>query len=165
MVPDFRMGVQSRLFKSGVLCKITPLQYNPISTSRLENRTSGDCGSGSYDSHGFVQAGDGVNWSTYVTFPTNPLDYVAPAPLARATAPTTAPADLAAGTNADGSTYGTAAGVKEATDIPDLVASYGSDGTFGYVKATDLNEVKNNSGSIPLYDRDGRTVIGAFGLN
>lgn len=39
-VPAFRMGVQSRLFKSGVLCQITPWQYNPSSTSRLENRTA-----------------------------------------------------------------------------------------------------------------------------
>ena len=110
-VPSFRMGVQSRLFKSGVLCQITPWQYNPNSTSRLENRTTGNCGTGSYNSHGFIQVGDGETWSNYVTFPTNPINYTAPAaPGARTAqvAPPT-PEQLSGGTNENGETFGSAA--------------------------------------------------------
>lgn len=61
MAPAFRMGVQPRLFKSGVLCKILNFTYNPTSVARLERATSGDCGTGSYNSNGFVSVSDGTN--------------------------------------------------------------------------------------------------------
>lgn len=159
-VPAFRIGVQSRLFKSGVLCQITPWQYNPNSTARLENKTSGNCGTGSYNSHGFVQATDGVNSSTFVTFPTNPIDYTAPA--AARSAQTAAPADLSTGTNTNGETFGSAAEADSPESVPDLIASYGNDGTFGYVKADDVVSVDDATTSVPLYSSDGTTVLGSL---
>lgn len=58
---------------------------------------------------------------------------------------------------------------------PDLIAAYGIDGTFGYVLATDFDSnpcnpteaiaQQNKNGNlrvIPLYDKDGETVIGEF---
>lgn len=161
-VPEFRMGVQSRLFKSGVLCQITPWQYNVNSTSRLENKTTGHCGSGSYNSHGFVQAGNGSTWSNFVTFPTNPIDFVAPAsPAARATEAAPAIEELDIQTNANGQTFGTAVDANSPSENPDLIASYGADGTFGYVKSDDVAGV-NARASIPLYSSDGHSVVGSF---
>lgn len=161
-VPEFRMGVQSRLFKSGVLCQITPWQYNVMSTSRLENATTGHCGSGSYNSHGFVQAGNGVTWSNYVTFPTNPIDFVAPAaPSARTAQSTPAPEELASGTNANGQTFGSAVDANSPEESPDLIASYGTNGAFGYIRSDEVSTV-DASASIPLYANDGRTVVGSF---
>lgn len=160
-VPSFRMGVQSRLFKSGVLCQITPWQYNPSSTARLENKTSGDCGTGSYNSHGFVQVSDGVTWSNYVTFPTNPIDFTAPA-AARSSQPAELETDLTTATNDNGETFGSAADAESPDAVPDLIASYGNDGTFGYVKADDVLAVENSASSVPLYTSDGITVLGSF---
>lgn len=160
-VPSFRMGVQSRLFKSGVLCQITPWQYNPNSTARLENKTNGNCGTGSYNSHGFVQVSDGVTWSNYVTFPTNPIDFTAPA-AARSAQPAAPAVDLSTSTNENGETFGSAAEADSPESIPDLIASYGNDGTFGYVKADDVLAVENAATSVPLYTSDGVTVLGSF---
>ncbi|MDJ0363365.1 hypothetical protein [Rhodococcus sp. H29-C3] len=162
-VPSFRMGVQSRLFKSGVLCQITPWQYNPNSTARLENKTSGNCGTGSYNSHGFVQVSDGETWSNYVTFPTNPIDFTAPPAVgsrsAKGDSPTT---DLSIATNDSGKTFGSAANANSPESVPDLIASYGADGTFGYVKADDVSAVEKTAASVPLYTSDGVTVVGSL---
>src|SRR5699024_2307114 len=161
MVPAFRMGVQSRLFKSGVLCQITPWQYNPTSVSRLENSTEGDCGDGWYNSHGFVQVSDGTDWSTYVTFPTNPIEYV----------PTNAEVQrhfeaktVQNTTNERGQTLGSAAEAESLEDVPDLIAAYGDDGQIGYVYSSALMSV-DESTSVPLYASDGTTVIGEFSVN
>ena len=161
-VPAFRMGVQSRLFKSGVLCQITPWQYNPSSTSRLENRTAGDCGTGSYNSHGFVQVSDGNQWSNYVTFPSNPIDFVAP-PVAgqrssRDTSAASSPAEE--GINANGESYGSAEGAESPQSGPQLIAAYGEGGNLGYVQSDAL--VAPGAGTLDLLDKDGTTVIGTF---
>ncbi|WP_422446433.1 M56 family metallopeptidase [Thermoanaerobacterium sp. DL9XJH110] len=75
--------------------------------------------------------------------------------------------------------YGETYGSNEYADIvgeePDLVAAIGIDGTHGYVRFSDLEPfppprtpeeavAQNNPGVriIPLYDKDGRTVIGQF---
>lgn len=71
------------------------------------------------------------------------------------------------GVNELGMTYGS--GLTEGKR-PDLIYAIGDDGNFGYVRATDLDgpanleEAQNYEpiGSVPLYDKDGVTVIGTF---
>ncbi|ADL07111.1 M56 family metallopeptidase [Thermosediminibacter oceani] len=76
--------------------------------------------------------------------------------------------------NEYGETYGPAIYAEVLGEEPDLIAAIGIDGTFGYVRSSDLNPpdprtpeeavAQNNLGDklIPLYDKDGRTVIGQF---
>ncbi|GMA37790.1 hypothetical protein [Demequina litorisediminis] len=62
---------------------------------------------------------------------------------------------------------------------PEFIQAWGEDGTLGFVKSADLEPVKVSSPedaarandvadkvfSIPLYDEDGKTVIGEFLVN
>lgn len=162
MVPAFRMGVQSRLFKGSVLCQITPWQYNPNSVSRLENSTTGDCGSGWYNSHGFVQVSDGIDWQNYVTFPTNPIEYISTDDEVQIDGESVAMA-LEPSINDNGQTIGSAEDVDAPEDIPDLVVEYGTEGQIGYV-SSDLLMSLEESTSIPLYASDGTTVLGEFSI-
>lgn len=167
-----QMGVQARLFKSGVLCQITPYIYNPFPANTLTTNTYGDCGSGSYNSHGFVKYWTGTAYGDFLTFPTDPLDYTAPA--AR-TAPTTTPVPSIT-TNNRGQTAGSAESARTPDEQPDLIAAYGTNGEFGYVKKDDLagdlpsqpSEATTHTDpaprTIPLYALDGTTPVGSFTL-
>jgi hypothetical protein len=77
--------------------------------------------------------------------------------------------------NEYGETYGSDAYADIVGKRPDLIAAIGIDGTHGYVRFSDLEPfppprtpeeavAQNNPGVriIPLYDKDGRTVIGQF---
>lgn len=78
--------------------------------------------------------------------------------------------------NKDGQTYGSSAFANSSDQEPDLVSAVGVDGAQGYVRSEDLNgelpktpeeAVAHNSKlkaerKIPLYDVDGKTVIGEF---
>nr|WP_281054652.1 M56 family metallopeptidase [Thermosediminibacter oceani] len=76
--------------------------------------------------------------------------------------------------NEYGETYGPAIYAEFLGEEPDLIAAIGIDGTFGYVRSSDLKTpdprtpeeavAQNKLGArlIPLYDKDGRTVIGQF---
>ncbi|KXG74030.1 Regulatory protein BlaR1 [Fervidicola ferrireducens] len=76
--------------------------------------------------------------------------------------------------NEYGETYGPAIYAEVLGEEPDLIAAEGIDGTLGYVRSSDLNSPEprtpeeavalNKLGAklIPLYDKDGRTVIGQF---
>lgn len=92
--------------------------------------------------------------------------------------------------NANGQTYGTVNEAISDETEPDLIAAIGIDGTKGYVLSKDLQAkmpktpeeavaqtkelkkttlAKQSKGSdiireIPLYDFDGKTVIGKFGI-
>ncbi|MDA2804752.1 hypothetical protein [Nocardiopsis suaedae] len=85
-------------------------------------------------------------------------------------------------TNAQGQTYGSALEARTPQEEPDLIEAYGDDGTLGYVKADDLKgpdqtreEVLEHIDAqerdaipdvrIPLYERDGTTVIGTFTID
>lgn len=80
-VPAGEVGTRPRLFKSGVLCEAKDYTYNLGPVTKYTAGTSGkDCGSGSYNSHGFVSVWSTTNgYREYVTFPTNPLNWTAPA--------------------------------------------------------------------------------------
>ncbi|AGL01883.1 hypothetical protein [Desulfoscipio gibsoniae] len=81
--------------------------------------------------------------------------------------------------NENGQTYGSAANATTEENEPDLILAEGEDGTIGYVLSKDLNgkqpktpkealEIQRNTPStriIPLYDVDGKTVIGEFKIS
>lgn len=80
--------------------------------------------------------------------------------------------------NSSGQTFGTTINATSIEDEPDLILAEGVDGNQGYVKSSDLNAdmpkspeeaVKmmkskslNEARFIPLYDSEGKTVIGKF---
>ncbi len=67
--------------------------------------------------------------------------------------------------------------VSEILTMPDLIAAIGDNGVHGYVKDSDLNcdiepksleeamNMKYDSCSIPLYDKNGKTIIDSFTTN
>lgn len=89
--------------------------------------------------------------------------------------------DLGFPKNENGVTYGSALEATSLDTEPDLILAYGVDGTLGYVRSIDLNDdipktpeeaiviQKQNMDAgpvrqIPLYDVDGKTVIGKFNI-
>jgi hypothetical protein len=68
--------------------------------------------------------------------------------------------------NDAGMTYGSGAGTDAEDPGPDLVAAHGTDGRCGFVRATDLPRPAEPASpgpggpGVPLYARDGVTVIG-----
>lgn len=80
--------------------------------------------------------------------------------------------------NQNGQTYGSAMNVTSVNELPNLIKACDSHGNIGYVWATDVlgeapkspqEAVAQNSKSevvrqIPLYDVDGKTVIGSFNI-
>ena len=83
------------------------------------------------------------------------------------------------GTNAKGQTYGSALLATNPSQAPDLILAYGSGGTLGYVKKTDLMtyQLISPAGSldlmkahptgvdIPLYASDGISVLGRYHID
>lgn len=83
--------------------------------------------------------------------------------------------------NKNGETYGSNRDVTVAGQEPDLILAKGEDGTDGYIKLKDLNKDQPNNPEeavaymekmknsdpkdIPLYDVDGKTVIGKFKID
>lgn len=120
-------------------------------------------------------ARDGTNsYREYVTFPTDPLYYEAPAAAgARAQSPETI--NVESGVNTDGQSFGSGEGVESDADLPDLVAAIGTNGEVGYIEKTALHgpaatpseAVASDPGArtVPLYDKDATTVIGEFAIS
>ncbi|MGV9869205.1 hypothetical protein [Rhodococcus koreensis] len=178
-LPAYYFGVRSRLFLSGALCAINPAKYNSAPAASITDPTSGDCGPGWYNSHGFVLAKDTNGYQQLVTFPTDPLYWEAGA--AAAEVPESA-RELR--TNDKGQTVGSGEAAQSDADLPDLILSYGTKGEIGYIKSADipaapttedeirqLPHVTQADGSavaaqpsvtIPLYAEDGTTVVGEF---
>lgn len=89
--------------------------------------------------------------------------------------------DLGFPKNENGLTYGSALEATSLDTEPDLILAYGVDGTLGYVRSIDLNDDIPKTPEeaiaiqkqyidagvvrqIPLYDVDGKTVIGKFNV-
>jgi hypothetical protein len=78
--------------------------------------------------------------------------------------------------NKNGQTYGSAAFAVSPDNEPDLIKAWGVDGNLGYVLKSDLDgdkpknpeeaiaqqKLQKGDRTIPLYDVDGKTVIGKF---
>ncbi|GAB2660663.1 hypothetical protein GCM10027169_24300 [Gordonia jinhuaensis] len=144
-----------------MLCKILNFTYNPTSVARLERATSGDCGTGSYNSNGFVSVSDGTNSQEYVTFPTNAINYNSTAVVA--TKGKFAVGDMSSGKNGDGQRFGSAANAESITDVPELILSYGTEGQVGYIRAADIE--RRTGAAVTLYKSDGHTPIGVFAVS
>lgn len=166
-VPPGQIGARGRLFKSGALCKATNYVYNGTLTPTITATTSGDCGSGSYNSHGFVQAWNGSNYTEIFTFPTNPLNYTASTALQTPSA-----AARESGTTSSGKTFGSAEGIRDEKQLPDLVAAYATNGKFGYISSdalaqgsatspADAAKKRPTARTIPVIDKTG-TTVGTF---
>ncbi|MFK3938015.1 peptidase M56 BlaR1 [Alkalihalobacillus sp. NPDC078783] len=88
--------------------------------------------------------------------------------------------------NDSGETYGSALYSTSSADEPDLIQAIGVDGTEGYIKKVDLDRVtgesdlpktpeealakqaereRNQDTDIPLYEANGKTVIGVFSIS
>lgn len=168
------LGSRARLFKSGALCQAVDYRYNVRPAAEVMVGTTAQCGTGWYNSHGFVAAWDGVStYKEYVTFPTDSLYYDVPVTLsARTQVPESI--DFESGVNNRGQSFGTGEGVESDADLPDLIAAIGTNGEIGYIQkaalggpaATPEQALASDSGSrtVPLYEQDGRTVIGEFAI-
>ncbi len=82
--------------------------------------------------------------------------------------------------NENGQTYGSGLDATSPDTEPDLIKAYGVDGTIGYVRSVDLRgelpktpdeaaaltkqRIAEGVRQIPLYDVDGKTVIGKFNV-
>ncbi|PZT97032.1 hypothetical protein [Gordonia sp. CNJ-863] len=176
--PDGKLGVRPRLFKSGALCQASDYQYNFYTATELTAGTENTCGSGSYNSHGFVALWNASTntYNEYVTFPSNPLNWTDPAASSARSAPTTiTDADRKSGVNARGQKFGSAAtaDADEQADL-DLILAIGNDGAVGFVKTADLNKApaanpesaKRAAGQrdIALWNREGNQRIGTFSI-
>jgi|GEM_PF-803787 len=164
------IGVRPRLFKSGVLCEARDFVYNSNPATQLVVGTSATCGSGSYNSHGFVNVWNATNFTfdQYVTFPSNPLNWTDPTARSSVTPPI-----QSAGTNARGESFGTAEGVNDETEIPDLVQAYATNGSIGFIRSDDLQGPEAQTPSealaqgqsprtVNVYDSEGSNVVGQF---
>lgn len=185
--PPGDIGVRARLFKSGVLCEAIDYKYNAFPAPELTVGTTNTCGTGSYNSHGFTAVWNGTNaYREALTFPSNALDWTAPA--ARSAGPATNnDADTVAesGTNDQGQTYGPGDTATDA-ELPDLVAAFGDDGTAGYIEKSALQstvvspseattlerqtiggvEVHGSAPrTVPVYAEDGTTQISDFTIS
>ncbi|ORI21642.1 hypothetical protein BJI47_11175 [Rhodococcus sp. 1168] len=167
--PPGDIGVRARLFKSGVLCEAIDYKYNAFPAPELTVGTTKTCGTGSYNSHGFTAVWNGTNaYRQALTFPSNPLDWTAPA--ARSAEPSTDSGDTVAesGTNDQGQTYGQGDAASDA-ELPDLVAAFGDDGTAGYIEKSALQSAvaspaeataleRQTIGGVDVYGSAPRTV-------
>lgn len=175
-VPAYTLGVRSRLFKSGALCVINSVKYNATATGSLTDPTSGDCGPGWYNSHGFVLVDDGTNYQEFVTFPTDPLQW--------GESGSTRTVDKSIQRNERGQTFGSAYDITDDSELPDLVLAIGTNGRTGYINSTDISTTPKErvqvralpertdargqrvratpSKSVPVYESNGTTVIGRF---
>jgi hypothetical protein len=81
--------------------------------------------------------------------------------------------------NENGQSYGSTADARSSNEEPELIQAYGIDGNIGYVLKKDLDGEKPKSSeeavakqlnapasrTIPLYDVDGKTVVGEFKIS
>lgn len=159
LVAPQTLGVQPRLFKSGALCAIGGWTYNIQPTATFSGTVNGDCGTGSYNSNGFVRVRDGNVFDEYVTFPTNAVDWTSSSSTSTAR---TASITQNSGTNAKGQTYGSASSAKTTDAVPDLVLTIASNGKIGYTHKNDLD--KPDGDTITVYTTDGVTPIGTLNI-
>lgn len=137
---------------------------NSIARNSQSAGISRDCGSGFYNSHGFVEVFNGNSYVEYVTFPTNSVSFTSP--LARVAA---APVLSTSSVNGSGQSLGSAKGVESDADLPDLVEAFASNGTAGYVLSSELASPEagtqaGDSRSVNVYAADGTTVVGSFDI-
>ncbi|WP_422446435.1 peptidase [Thermoanaerobacterium sp. DL9XJH110] len=171
-VPTGYMGAKARLYDSDAnLILESSWEYNDEELAGFNTWTKTYTTSGNYYSFGQVRLYNGDGYNTYSTYK-SPI-----VTLGSSKSSLLKPRDISNyryQVNEYGETYGSNAYADILGEEPDLVAAIGIDGTHGYVRSSDLDSpsprtpeeaiAQNNLGDklIPLYDKDGRTVIGQF---
>lgn len=169
-VPSGYMAVQARLFNGQTNALIKSSQYN-VNTSAVVSITaySDDATTpGQYYSKGSAQFYSDLE-NTWITkgFSVKSIIHVI-----------CSSCKTSYEVNETGETYGASGNAAIDSVDPDLILAEGVDGTLGYVRSIDLNNVArtpnaavakqialaNSVISIPLYEKDGQTVIGSFEL-
>ncbi|MGK0468466.1 MAG: hypothetical protein ACJAX4_003792 [Clostridium sp.] len=154
------LGVQAKLFnEADQLIQSTDWKYNNISISSESIQTAGTSVKGNYYSYGNVKIYNGNGYSTYSLYKSPFLELKS---------------NVSYAINKNGQTYGSGVYDSDLGSGPDLIESIGMKGTCGYVLSSDLNgkdhttpeeaiaQKNNNSRTIPLYDKEGKTVIDEF---
>ncbi|MET3207360.1 UNVERIFIED_CONTAM: hypothetical protein ABIC26_000294 [Paenibacillus sp. PvR008] len=164
-VPMGYMGVQGRLYNSeNSLIRSTDWKYTTKSTSGIQVQTDYLSASGNYYSYGAVDLYNGNGYTRSYAYKTS--------------IGTQSIGGSSYDVNENGETYGSGVMAAKTGVDPDLIASVGIDGTSGYVRSEDLNsnhastpeealKIQQEIGEqvskiIPLYDKDGKTIVGKF---
>lgn len=171
-VPTGYMGAQARLYNSDGLLKLSSSWvYNDRELAGFNVLTKNYTTAGDYYSCGQVRLYNGDGYNTYTTYK-SPI--VTLGSTKSSLLKSKGISNYKYQINEYGETYGSAIYAEILGKEPDLIAAIGIDGTYGYVRSSDLTPpaprtpeeavAQNNVGDklIPLYDKDGRTVIGQF---
>jgi len=160
-LPIGYMGAQARIYNtSGILKASSSWRYNETDNPLVITITTYDTTSGYYYCKGQVKLYNGDGYSTYSCKATP--NY----------APTRNGIEIQR--NENGEIYGSELFLSEVGIQPDLILAEGNGGQVGYIRAIDLDAKdvttpeqaieyeKNGLYSIPLYESDGKTIIGTF---
>ncbi len=163
-VPAGWLGVQPKLYNSrGDIEDVGRWLYSERSCAELYSRTDELSGKGTYLAAGNVRMYN--SRGTYDTFSTMKTPYVTLSSELE---------NIEITKNNAGEIYGSEYFLNQIGIQPDLISAIGDNGIAGYVKDSDLNNDitpkspveavngENNDYSIPLYDKEGLTVIGTF---
>ena len=183
-VPIGYMGIQTFLYNSnGVLEASSPIKYNPVMTNALTATCSISVSNATYY---YCASGTAWLWngSSYISVTAGTTPYIAPSFISKSgeeeynshkqpvLTKTMKKADYPV--NQSGLAYGPALYAETYEDIPDLIAAVGTNGISGYLYSEELFSVgaisspeevivlMPTSYTIPLYEKEGKTVIGAF---
>jgi hypothetical protein len=167
-VPTGYMGAYAGVYDSSNNLKTSGSWYfNPVASSSCIQDSGLYATNGTYYAMGYVKFYNGSDYSKdYVT---TKSPYIS-----------NRMAISAYEVNENGETYGcSGANALAIGEEPDLISSIGSDGTLGYVRATELyleepntpeeavaiSQQNINGRSINLYEKDGVTIIGTFEIS
>ncbi|GMQ64192.1 hypothetical protein [Vallitalea maricola] len=164
-VPTGYMGLQARLYNSsGVLVHSTDWTYNSGEAGMMGKGGATISKIGTYYAKGRVRMYNGNGYNTYTTNSTPYVQFYNASMLTYSL-------------NTSNETYGSDYNSEFIGEVPDLILAEGINGIVGYVRADDLNDnyeplspeeaisyqdSKISQREIPLYDKDGTTIIDTF---
>lgn len=155
-VPAGQIGAQARIYStSGVMLAESAVMWN-TSTSNIQGAWVKYSGNSNYYSMGKVYIGK--NKKTTYVFETARTGFISGYSLGSPVEVMNYPV------NQNGETYGSSLYASNIGEEPDLVLAIGINGKTGYVRNSDteVTSVDNENITIPLYESDGKTVIGSF---
>lgn len=135
-VPTGYMGVLPRLYNSsGTLIKSGGWTYNDAAAAGMAMSSGTTSTRGTYYSFGQVKLYNGSGYNTYDTYSS---------PVVSNSSSKAQESKIKIDTNyyinENGETYGTGFSAITLGKEPDLIAAYGIDGTFGYVRSADFEQ-------------------------
>ena len=164
--PAGYIGMKARLYNAaGTLVRSCDWHYTQSPTPVIAGLLTGyDCTSGYYYSKGQVKFYNGNGYNTYTCYATPYLS------------PLNSKNSSAVSINDNGEIYGSEYWLNQIGIEPDLIEAMGENGVEGYIRKEDLEydaiktleqvlqvtELAKQNRIIPLFAKDGMTVIGAF---